>query len=65
MKQKRTLSRSVERTMGLLSAMTSGLALNQAAGCGYHGTHKMQKRERQGNRREARAVARGWRGDDV
>ena len=64
MKHKQTLSKSMERTMGLLSAMTSGMALNQAAGCGSHGTHKAQKRARLGNRQEARAVARGWRGDD-
>jgi hypothetical protein len=65
MSKKRQLPNSVERTMGLLSAMTSGMALNQAAGCGYHGVHKMKKRARLDNRREARAVARGWRGDYV
>jgi hypothetical protein len=58
--KRKPLSKSMTKTLELLSAMASGMRMNQAAGCGYHGNYKLNKRERRDNRLEARSVKRGW-----
>ena len=50
----------MERTLGLLSAMNSGLAMNQGAGTGAHKI-KRAKTDRKAEMR--RAMKQGW-GDD-
>lgn len=57
---RRQLGSGMERTLGLLSAMNSGLAMNQGAGTGAHKI-KRAKTDRKAEMR--RAMKQGW-GDD-